>query len=138
MVAASSSASVNADRCAAVVTALGLGESWGSAGSHSRLWASCPPIAKAPLRGGTTTALAPEKYSGTAIVVDTLYAYWVNSADLPCPPYTTPNGVVLKVPLAGGTPTTLSSGQNYPQAIAVDATSVYWADWNSIKKLTPK
>jgi hypothetical protein len=73
-------------------------------------------LMKAPLRGGTPTALV-SGIAPTDIAVDATSIYWSDSAQR----------AVMTVPLAGGAPTMLVSwSSSFVGAIAVDDTSVYW------------
>jgi hypothetical protein len=94
-------------------------------------------IVAKPVAGGATTTLATGATSagGSALALDSSYAYWTTSGS---GTLGVADGAVLKAPLSGGAVTTLAGGEDGPNAIAVDSTSVYWTTATAVRKRTPK
>ncbi|MDP8998984.1 MAG: hypothetical protein M3O46_02620, partial [Myxococcota bacterium] len=96
---------------------------WTNAGTSGRNYTD-GTIMKAPISGGTPSALVTGQNNPQYVVVDTNYVYWTNEGAM-----TGGNGTVMKAPARGGASVALAVGQNRPLGISIDATHVYWTDY---------
>lgn len=95
---------------------------WANAGEGS--------IMKAPLGGGTPSAVVSGLERPVAVVVDDENIYWTQDTDAEG------GGPVMMMPLDGGSPTRVGQRSNGGGAagIAIDATHIYWAERGNVLK----
>lgn len=77
-------------------------------------------VARVPLAGGIPAVLASQQAKPADIVVDALYAYWLNQGTSPT------TGAIMQAPLSGGSPVVLASGQEAPRGLYLFGSDLYW------------